>query len=317
MFGKLRKKIFYSIFLVALVFVLSLSAVSYSLIVGSVYNMQKEKAELCAESGVQGGKSYLNAVMGFAENTANKGIIVSAVEEFGNSGAISLLDGLCNNSIVIDGATLYGFNGYVAYSAGIGSPPSLNELKENGEVASFLSGDDDKFISIRREHVPRAYHSAYYDEGKGIISCMVKVYSKEGACIGLLVADVTPETLSSAKLSFSTFNSHSSSYIIKNGEILSVKQNIEEYTVKEKTTILDDAYVAKAGFINGADVAMRFSLSSFKKQILFIFFIILGVDILLIALSALLAYRFAKGVEAPLDRLIERMGESVDASGEV
>ena len=75
MFSKLRKKLFYSVFFVSLAFVLALSAVSYSLIVTSVYDSQQNRAVSCAENGSAGCTTYLNTISGLVESTAGKSAI--------------------------------------------------------------------------------------------------------------------------------------------------------------------------------------------------------------------------------------------------
>ena len=68
MFGKLRKKIFGSIFTVILIFVLSVSIISFCVIVSNLYEAQAERTEDNAYSGVKGCQAYFSAVMGIVEN---------------------------------------------------------------------------------------------------------------------------------------------------------------------------------------------------------------------------------------------------------
>lgn len=150
MFSKLRKKLFYSVFFVSLAFVLALSAVSYSLIVTSVYDSQQNRAVSCAENGSAGCTTYLNTISGFVESTAGKSAILDATQGVVSPGVISLLDALCNKSVKIDGAILYGTSGYVAYSAGVGAPPSLEELLSNEEINAFFWSENKQFVSVRR-----------------------------------------------------------------------------------------------------------------------------------------------------------------------
>ncbi len=310
MFGKLRKKIFYSVFLVAVVLVLSISVVSYILIVGNVYEMQKERADSCVESGASGAKTYITAIMGFVENTAKNTSIITACK-YGYGSPTSLLDDLCNNSVVIDGAVLYGLNGYIRYSAGIGAPPTLDELKSVDSVSEFLLSNKDKLVSVRKKVTAKAYHSAYYSEDNGIISCMAKVVDENGTLVGLLVGDITPMTLIKEKLYYSAFDATSNVKIIKGNDVLSTGIQLSDYTKKSGDTIIDEAYISYTDFFDGSQIAMRFSIFSFKKQILIIFFILFGIDFLLILLAFIWAYKFAKSVETPLNVLQNKMREGV------
>lgn len=70
MFGKLRKKIFGSIFTVILIFVLSVSIISFCVIVSNLYEAQAERTKDNAYSGVKGCQAYFSAVMGIVENAS-------------------------------------------------------------------------------------------------------------------------------------------------------------------------------------------------------------------------------------------------------
>lgn len=310
MFGKLRKKIFYSVFLVAVVLVISISMVSYILIVDNVFEMQKERANSCVESGVSGAKTYIMAIMGFVENTAKNTSIISACK-YGYGSPTSLLDDLCNNSVVIDGAVLYGLNGYIRYSAGVGAPPTLDEIRSIDDVNNFLLSDENKLVSIRKSVIAKAYHSAYYNEDGGIISCMAKVIDEDGEIVGILVGDITPMTLIKEKLDYSAFDSEANVKIIKGGAVLSTGVLLSDYTKDSGDSIFDEAYIASSDFINESQISMRFSVSSFKSQILLILFILLSIDLLLILLAFIWAYKFAKSVETPLNILQNKMKEVV------
>lgn len=308
MFGKLRKKIIYSVVLIAFVFILSLSAVSYSLIVASIYNMQKDRADFCATSAVAGCNSYVNAVIGFVENTASKSVIVNAVLHSGEAQATSALNDLRNNSVEIDGVILYGFDGYIAYSAGVGAPPSLDELRQDEGIGEFMSSSATKYVSLRKSGHAGVYNSAYYEEGSGIISCIVKVLDEHQNAVGILVADVLPSTIEEAKLSsYTAFDATAKSQIKRGDAMLSSRANVEDFSVTKKSKITDDAYVSEAEFVNDASIVLRFSLSNFKRQSALTFAILLGVDVLLMAASVLFARRFADNVTNPLGSLLDRM----------
>ncbi len=307
MFSKLRKKLFYSVFFVSLAFVLALSAVSYSLIVTSVYDSQQNRAVSCAENGSAGCTTYLNTISGFVESTAGKSAILDATQGVVSPGVISLLDALCNKSVKIDGAILYGTSGYVAYSAGVGAPPSLEELLSNEEINAFFWSENKQFVSVRRSGYARVYNSAFYDDGAGIISCMSKVVSESGETTGLLVADVLPETLVSAKLSYSAFDMAGESFIVKDGKTLSVQS--ETLNMSKKGRMTDKYRVSSATFADGAIVAMRFSLANFRNQAIIIIVAFVAVDVILMFVVYFFAQRLSKSVEAPLDDLLLRMRE--------
>ena len=308
MFSKLRKKIFYSVFFVSLAFVLALSAVSYCLILASVYDSQRKMAASCAENGSAGCTTYLNTVSGFVESTAGKSAISDATRGVVLPEVISLLDALCNKSVRIDGAILYGVDGYVAYSAGVGAPPSFAELLADEEINEFFLSENKHYVSVRNNVYARVYNSAFYDDGAGIISCMSKVLSADGATTGLLVADILPQTLADEKLAYSAFDISGEGFIMKDEKTLGIKK--ETLNFSRKARITDKYSVTTADFADGAIVAMRFSLVNFRNQAIIIFAAFIGVDILLMLVAYLFAHKLSKSVEAPLDDLLLKMKES-------
>ena len=135
MFTKMRKRIFNSVFYVVLAFVLLISGVSFGVTAYNLTQTQRQRAQANAENGVKGAETYLSAVMGFVEQTSRLKGVVDAVSGADVSGASRALDGLCGYAVQIDGAILYGANGFVAYSSGVGSPPGFNELMNDKNVA--------------------------------------------------------------------------------------------------------------------------------------------------------------------------------------
>lgn len=313
MFSKLQKKIFYSVFFVSLAFILLLSAVSYSLIIASVYDSQRKMAISCAENGSAGCTTYLNTVSGFVESTAGKSAISDATVGIVSPEVISLLDGLCNKSVKIDGAILYGTEGYVSYSAGVGVPPTFGELLADKEIKAFFDSENTHFVSIRKSTYARVYNSSFYDDDSGIISCISKVVSDSGETTGLLVADILPETLVGEKLSYSAFDMAGDGFIVKNGETLGVRK--ENFDVSKKARLTDKYNLFTAEFEDDTVVAMRFSLTNFRNQVIIIFFAFFGVDVVLTLVSYFFANRLSKSVETPLDDLLQKMKEQSAENG--
>lgn len=308
MFSKLRKKIFYSVFFVSLAFVLALSAVSYCLILASVYDSQRNLAASCAVNGSAGCTTYLNTVSGFVESTAGKSAISDATLGIVSPEVISLLDALCNKSVKIDGAILYGKDGYVAYSAGVGAPPSFAELLADENIYAFFVSGKKQFVSVRNSIYAKVYNSAFYDDGAGIISCMSKVLSEDGETAGLLVADILPQTLVNEKLSYSAFDISGEGFIVKDEKTFDTKK--ETLVFPKMPRITDKYNVSTAEFADGAIIAMRFSLANFRNQAIIIFAAFVGVDILLAFVAYLFSYKLSKSVEEPLDDLLLKMKES-------
>ena len=185
MFTKMRKRIFNSVFYVVLAFVLLISGVSFGVTAYNLTQTQRQRAQANAENGVKGAETYLSAVMGFVEQTSRLKGVVDAVSGADVSGASRALDGLCGYAVQIDGAILYGANGFVAYSSGVGSPPGFNELMNVKDVAEFYNGRDEGCISMRKQAVAHMYNRVFYNTSCGIVSVMRKVYGQDGQVIGL------------------------------------------------------------------------------------------------------------------------------------
>lgn len=89
--------------------------------------------------------------MGIVEN-ASKNDSLERVLTGGTAwDIISVLDGICNYAVKVDGAVLYGYNGYTAYSAGVGSPPSLDQLREDEDFEKFMLSDERSLVSVRKK----------------------------------------------------------------------------------------------------------------------------------------------------------------------
>lgn len=307
MFVKLRKKIFNSIFLIVLAFVLITSAVSYATIVGYIYNSQRQRTVKNAQSGVVGCQNYLDAVMGFVSNTCAKQEVVDALQ--GNSAEIAhSLDDLCNNYVRIDGVILYGTNGYVAYSAGTGSVPSLNALSEVSEIKQFLNSSQKSFISVRKQAISQVYNKTFYNSRQGIVSCLHKVYAADGTLLGILEADILPQTLYNAKLGYSSFGATSQGFFVNDEGLFAATDVFSDYNVKSDTATSDMKYFSvRVAFDERTDVVLFVPLAEFIKRAVVLFFVFFAIDVVLVCVGAIVAFAVRDSVLAPLGKLLDKM----------
>lgn len=315
MFTKMRKRIFNSIFYVVVAFVLLISVVSFGVTANNIQQTQRQRAEANAESGVKGVETYLSAVMGFVGQTSRQKGVLDAVSGADVAGASRALDGLCGYAVKIDGAILYGANGFVAYSSGVGSPPSFNELMSVHDVYDFYHSEQEGYVSMRKQAVAHMYNRAFYNAADGIISVMRKVYDRDGSLKGLLIADVTPETLCSVKLVYNSFGVRSSAFLCK-GELLSSDETFNGYFNAKREGQTEDGryFVAAADMPNGEKVVLFTSLREFNKRLLLMAGIIVAIDVILISLAALFANYVASKVVNPLDELLKRMTEQYNVN---
>lgn len=308
MFKKMRKRIFNSVFYVVLAFVVLISGVSFFVTANNLQRSQQQRAQSNAESGVKGVETYLSAVMGFVEQTAKQKGIVDAVSGVDITGASRALDSLCGYAVKIDGAILYGANGYVAYSSGVGSPPSFSELMSVQGVAEFYGGQGESCVSMRKQAVAHMYNRVFYNSSNGVVSVMRKVYGENGNVLGLLVADVMPETLCSVKLVYKSFGVQCNAFIAS-GELLSDNKTFGDYYNSSKNGTTSDGkyYVASAEMANGEKVVMFTSLNDFTNNLALMAGILVAIDVILVSFGALFASYVASSVVNPLDDLLKRM----------
>ncbi len=306
MFSRLYKRIFNSMLLMVIVFVLLLSSISYFVIVRNMYNSQANRTHQNVQSCLDSGHSYISTVMGFVKNASLNERLIDVVE--GDVSDISTsLNSLCNHSVKIDGVILYGYNGYVAYSAGVGSPSTLEELLSNEKIRSFVQSDKDSFVSVRTEALAQVYNYNRYDSRKGIISCIQKVYSGDED-IGLLVADILPETISSLRFNCQSFGVEGEAYL-SNGNLLTDDDELaKSFQSEDKNGLSNDKknYIVTSEMKDGWQVVIYVPQYRFLQISVEIFGVFLVVDIVLILLGVLFARYLSDRLVVPLNNLYKR-----------
>ncbi len=309
MFQKLQKKVYNSVLLVIVLFALLISAISYCTIAVNLFSAQAQRTAQNVQSGVNGCQNYFSTVMGFVKNTAQNKQIVNATQ--GQFGDISyLLNGLTNNSVQIDGAILYGYNGYVAYSGGVGSPPSLQQLLTIQQIANFVQSDEPSCVCVRNDQIAKAYKHSPYNQQKGIVSVMHKVYLDDVA-VGILVADILPETLYAQKLSLYSFGAESYTFL-QTGSLLCDDETFTSYaTITQKDGITSDLryYCAHATTDDGWSVVTFVPQKVFAGRLALILCVFVAVDAILVILGMLFASKVAESVITPLNNLSKKMGK--------
>ena len=311
MFNELHKRIFNSMLLMVIVFVLLLSSISYFVIVRNMYNSQANRSHQNVQSCLDSGRSYISTVMGFVKNASLNERLIDVVE--GDVSDVSTsLNSLCNHSVKIDGVILYGYNGYVAYSAGVGSPSTLEELLSNEEIRNFVGDDKDSFVSVRTEALAQVYNYNRYDSRKGSVSCIQKVYSGDDA-IGLLVADILPETISSLKFNCQSFGVEGKAYL-SNGNLLTDDHELaESFQSEEKNGLSKDRknYIVTSEMKDGWQVVIYAPQHEFLEISFAIFAVFFAVDTILILLGVLFAHYLSDKLIVPLNNLYKRASTDI------
>ena len=271
-----------------------------------MYSSQVNRTHQNVQSCLDSGHSYISTVMGFVKNASLNDRLIDVVE--GDVSDISAsLNALCNHSVKIDGVILYGYNGYVAYSAGVGSPSTLEELLSNEEISNFVQTDKDSFVSVRTDALAQVYNYNRYDSRKGIISCIQKVYSGDEE-VGLLVADILPETISSLKFNCQSFGVEGKAYL-SNGNLLTDDYELaKSFRNEEKNGLSNDKknYIVTSEMKDGWQVVIYAPQHKFLEISFEIFAMFLAVDIILILLGALFTRYLSDRLIVPLNNLYKR-----------
>lgn len=309
MFKKLQKKVHNSVLLVIVFFTLLISAISFCAISFNLFSSQAQRTLQNVQSGVNSCENYFSTVMGFVKNTANNQQIVDATQ--GKSGDVSpILNGLTNNSVQIDGAILYGFDGYVAYSGGVASPPSLNELLQVEQIDQFIESGGDSFVCVRKGVTASAYKHTPYNQQKGIVSVMHKVYFGDVA-VGVLVADILPETLYTQKLLLHSFGTNGHTFLQTDGLLCDESKFITYASQMTKGGLTSDLryYYSISTTDDGWSVVTFVPQNVFLERLVWIFVTFCAIDIILISFGTLFANSVADSVTKPLNNLYEKMGK--------
>ncbi|MDE7454548.1 MAG: cache domain-containing protein [Clostridia bacterium] len=308
MFSKMQKRIFNSVFYVVLVFVLLISAISFGVTAVNLSRSQRQRTEANADNAVKSVEAYVSAVMGFVEQTSLQTGIIDAVDGINISEASRLLDALCNYGVKIDGATLYGESGYMAYSFSMGAPPTFRDLLAIDDVAQFYYGDEQTYVSMRKSAIANIYNSFYYSPNRGVISVMHKVYGNDETLKGLLVADVLPDTIYSTKLDYTSFGVKCNAFLATDN-LLSLDETFINYYNAGGSGLTKDSkyFVASAQTLYGYNVVLFAPQYKFVGRLFIMAGVLVGIDALLIVLGAVFARYVARSVIEPLDRLHNRM----------
>ncbi len=301
MFDKLKNNIFSSIFWLCLVFAVAVSAISYVVIVSNLYNTQKAKSVSNCNSAAKMASTYLLQVMSFVENTASRSALAQAASG-GEHDATQELNQLCNYSIKIDGATLYGYDGHMIYSSELGAPPALEELKREADILAFLEGEGQTHVSVRVTHVAGVYNRTYYNSANGVISCMAKIY-KDGIACGVLVADVLPETLFSQRMRYSSFDMPCYFVIRVGNTVFSADESVKQLITEGSRNY----YMASGGLTDDSSIQMYVSKENFARQCLVIGGAMAAVLMVLLCTIYHMANKISRNAVAPLEKLNQQM----------
>ncbi len=293
MFRKLYKRIFNSIFWLAWVFVVLLSAVSGFTVMRNLYKLYNTMAQSNVRQTAMYCDNYLNSVSNYTRSVAQKKDIISAVVGGDTAGVERLLATLVNAATDVAGAVLYGVNGQVFYSAGVGDVPSLNQLQQVDVLQSFFQSDSEFQIVVRNSVLPTVYNTMPYDVSQGVVSCVCKVYS-ENQAVGYLFADVPAESLFANKLAVDGYDNVAVA--------IGVSNVIVGYGDMPQENKLRNFYFVLP-FADDGSVTFCLSMKDFYIKCTIIFCVLLLADVLCMVFVGMVAKHVATKVTIPLEQL--------------
>lgn len=294
MFSKLNKKIFGSIFWLAFVFVTALSLISTYVIVNNFYDTYSRMLESNVKQAALDCESYFQSVSNFTKSTAQRGEIVEALTGGSTDNVSRILNTLCTSSAEIAGAILYGVDGKVFYSTGVGDVPALAEVLAVQVLNDFFNGDEASCVSIRNTAMPKVYNTYPYDENNGIVSSICKVFDGDNV-VGYLFADILPAQLFLSKLTLSGYAN--SAMIIRSKDIVISSQS-------QQTT----AFISVSTEFNGNDrLIVLVSNGGFYRRCATVVGVLMLADIICMLAVWAVAKRIANKITIPLDNLHARM----------
>lgn len=267
-------------------------------------NSENEKSKDNINSSLVSIDSYLEISLGYSKNIALKEEVVEWCNETRSILPTSSLNKLTTYNTKIDGVTLYRKNGEYTSSFGVSSPPSIDELNNINGFNDFINGDDLSFISIRNEIVTDTYNQINYYESNGIISIFVKVmYDNE--LVGILVSDIFPLTIYNS-LEYKSFYDDSKVFL-KEDKLLTDQIIYNNYLLN-----MDNKYhIEKMKFNDDIDIVLITPLNSFKSRFIFIFMIIMTIDIIMVMSSLIFSSYITKKVMEPINKIYKEMREVI------
>ena len=297
MFRKLYKNIFNSLFWLAFAFVVLLSAVSGIVVLRNLYNVYDSLSESSVRQATMDGNNTLASVVNFARSTAQNSEVVLSLTENKTDNVSKVLATLVNSSSEIAGAILYGEQGQLFYSSGVGDVPTLSQLRQNAQLNEFFQSDNAYAILLRDEAMPSVYNQVSYDTSQGVISCVCKVYDEQST-VGYLFADVLPQSLFAKVLSTAGTSGTTVALVTPTTSLSSQPM--------PKQNRLRNLYF-DLPFAGGGDFVFCLSLKEYYTKCLVILAVLFTVDALCIVCSALVARHVAQKVTMPLDKLRQTM----------
>ncbi len=316
MFGKLRGKIYLTMFVLPTAFVVLLSSLTF----GFVHDYLSDDYKNAASESVSLASTNFNFYMDILSSDLNLLADDSAVVNYAQSAtspvvAQNKLNAAVNSDASILGVTLYGTaaNIHLA-STGVSGYSLLSELETDDPIGDFLNSPQNELLLLRNRFIPDNFDFVSYDESYGILSYFLKI-QEGGTFRGLLVADLDSEYLYSTFFNYDKYESFKQvTSLITDGTVFLKSQNnaamdawITRDLTETLTTVDSQNSYLRTSLLGGYDLVTVIDDAYRTSQSLFLGLSIVAMDTLLIALALFITRKEAKRILSPLFEIVDKM----------
>lgn len=304
MFIKLYRKIYCSLFFICLALVAVFDVLAVVVELSTLTDTYRTMGQARIDRIVNSCRLYIRSVETTTESLSADASLIAELSSPTGASMTNKLDDTCNYSLRINAITAYALDGTMYSSSKISEAPSLAAFYEIEEIADFLQGDEDFYLSLRTHTIANIYNNSLYPREMGVITCCRKVYDGE-RIVGYLFTDILPVNLyayvnSDGQIDDAVpFITFSSGYFSYEGNALQ-----EELLGIQKPS----GYFRYSEQINeGLSVVIFESKSGYTAQCLILCGVTAACTVLLVVLLHLLASKTAKSVTNRLDKFLHRM----------
>lgn len=304
MFIKLYRKIYYSLFLICLALIAVFDVLAVVAEISTLSDAYHTMGQARVERIVNSCRLYIRSVEATTENLSSDTTLIAELSSPKGISLTNKLDDTCNYSLKINAITAYALDGTLYSSSKVSEVPSLSDLYRVEEIAEFLQGDDDSYLSLRTNTIANIFNTLLYPKEMGVITCCRKVFDGDRV-VGYLFTDILPSNLYAYVYGDTQIDDAIPFITFANG-FFSYENNSSHKQLLENTTTA--GYFRFSEQIEeGISIVIFESNRSYLTQIFTLCGLLAIFTILLIILLHILAKNTAKSVTNRLDRFLNRM----------
>lgn len=304
MFIKLYRKIYYSLFFICLALVAVFDVLAVVVEITTLNDTYRTMGQARVDRIVNSCRLYIRSVETTTENLSVDAALIAELSAPTGVSMTNKLDDTCNYSLKINAITAYALDGSAYSSSKVSEVPSLASFYEIEDIAAFLQGDEESYLSLRTHTIANIYSTSLYPKEMGVITCCRKVYNGDRV-VGYLFTDILPANLYAYVYGDEQINDAVPFITFPYGYFSYDNNALQEELLNVQKP---SGYFRFSEQINeGLSIVIFESKSEYTMQILTLCGIIALCTILLVILLHYLAKNTAKSVTNRLDRFLNRM----------